>query len=66
MANSLEVRSPLLDHSFAQWTASIPARLKLNKQEGKYIFKRAFEGRLPHDVLYRPKQGFAVPLDSWF
>jgi len=66
MANSLEVRSPLLDHSFAEWAASIPARFKLKSGEGKYIFKRALEGRLPHDVLYRPKQGFVVPLASWF
>jgi asparagine synthase (glutamine-hydrolysing) len=66
MANSLEVRSPLLDHGFAEWAASIPARLKLQNGEGKYIFKRALESRLPGDVLYRPKQGFAVPLASWF
>jgi len=66
MANSLEVRSPLLDHGFAEWAASIPARLKLQNGEGKYIFKRAMESRLPGDVLYRPKQGFVVPLASWF
>src|SRR5262249_9749232 len=66
MANSLEVRVPLLDHHFAEWAASIPARLKLKNGEGKYIFKRALESRLPSDVLYRPKQGFAVPLASWF
>jgi asparagine synthase (glutamine-hydrolysing) len=66
MANSLEVRSPLLDHGFAEWAASIPARLKLQNGEGKYIFKRAMESRLPDDVLYRPKQGFVVPLASWF
>src|SRR5439155_2229579 len=65
-ANSLEVRTPLLDHRFVEWAASIPARLKLKNGEGKYIFKRAFEGRLPQDVLYRPKQGFVVPLASWF
>ena len=66
MANSLEVRAPLLDHSFAEWAASVPARLKLHHGEGKYILKRALESRLPHDILYRPKQGFAVPLASWF
>lgn len=66
MANSLEVRAPLLDHDFAAWTASIPAALKLRRGEGKYILKRALERRLPRDILYRPKQGFAVPLAAWF
>ena len=66
MANSLEVRAPFLDHGFAEWTGSVPANLKLRSREGKYILKRALESRLPRDVLYRPKQGFAVPLAQWF
>ena len=66
MANSLETRAPLLDHNFAEWTAGIPASLKLRNGEGKYVFKRALESRLPHDILYRPKQGFNVPLAAWF
>jgi asparagine synthase (glutamine-hydrolysing) len=35
-------------------------------QEGKYLFKKAMEPHLPHDILYRPKKGFAVPLARWF
>jgi len=66
MANSLETRAPLLDHQFAEWTASIPSSFKLRNGEGKYIFKRALESRLPRDILYRPKQGFVVPLAAWF
>jgi asparagine synthase (glutamine-hydrolysing) len=66
MANSLEVRAPLLDHRFVEWTATLPSRLKLHDGQGKYIFKRALESRLPGDILYRPKQGFAVPLAAWF
>ena len=66
MANSLEVRSPLLDHRFAEWAASIPARMKLQNGEGKHILKRAMESRLSGEILNRPKQGFAVPLASWF
>src|SRR6185437_3544837 len=50
----------------AEWTGSVPANLKLRSREGKYILKRALESRLPRDVLYRPKQGFAVPLAEWF
>src|SRR5262249_24831889 len=65
MANSLEVRAPFLDHGFAEWTTSLPAKLKIRGAEGKYILKRALESRLPANVLYRPKQGFAVPLAEW-
>jgi asparagine synthase (glutamine-hydrolysing) len=66
MANSLEVRAPFLDQGLAKWTTSLPAKMKLRGREGKYILKRALESRLPRNVLYRPKQGFAVPLADWF
>ena len=66
MAHSLEVRVPLLDHHFLEWAATLPPSLRLHGGEGKYVFKRALETMLPRDVLYRPKQGFAVPLAQWF
>lgn len=66
MAVSLEVRAPMLDHKFMECVAAIPSSLKLHMGTGKYILKKALEPKLPHDILYRPKQGFAVPLDSWF
>ena len=66
MANSLEVRVPILDHIFIEWAARLPADLRLRGREGKYIFKKALESRVPHEVLYRPKMGFAVPLAAWF
>ena len=66
MANSLEVRVPILDHVFLEWAARIPADLKLKGREGKYIFKKALEGKVPNEVLYRPKMGFSVPLAAWF
>jgi asparagine synthase (glutamine-hydrolysing) len=66
MAVSLEVRAPMLDHKFMECVASIPSNLKLHSGVGKYILKKALEPILPHNILYRPKQGFAVPLDSWF
>jgi asparagine synthase (glutamine-hydrolysing) len=65
MAHSLEVREPLMDHPLVEWIATLPSSLKLRGQEGKYIFKKALEPMLPHDVLYRPKMGFAVPLARW-
>ena len=66
MANSLEVRVPFLDHTLVEWAARVPATLKLRGREGKYILKAAMRPYLPADILYRPKQGFAVPLANWF
>ncbi len=66
MANSLEVRAPLLDHVFMEFVATIPSTLKLKGHEKKYIFKKALTPYLPYEILYRKKQGFSVPLDQWF
>jgi asparagine synthase (glutamine-hydrolysing) len=66
MANSLEVRVPLLDAEFATWAGSIPSSMKLQGRQGKFVFKKALEGIVPNDILYREKMGFAVPLTSWF
>lgn len=66
MAVSLEVRAPLLDHHFLELTARIPSSMKLRGTSGKYIFKKAMADILPHDILHRQKQGFAVPLRRWF
>lgn len=65
MAHSLEVREPLMDHPLVEWLATLPSALKIRGGEGKYVLKKAFEPLLPHDVLYRPKMGFSVPLASW-
>jgi asparagine synthase (glutamine-hydrolysing) len=65
MAHSLEVRVPLLDHRLVAWASSLPPALKLKGSTGKYIFKKALERDLPHDVLYRAKMGFSVPLAVW-
>ncbi len=66
MAHSLEARSPLLDHVFMEWAASIPSRLKLSGRTQKYLFKKAVGRLLPVAVIARPKMGFHVPLDRWF
>ena len=66
MATSLEVREPLLDHPTMEWVSGLPPELKLRGGEGKYILKKALEPYLPNDIMYRPKQGFGVPLASWF
>ncbi|MGB0909854.1 MAG: asparagine synthase (glutamine-hydrolyzing), partial [Nitrospirales bacterium] len=66
MAHSLEVRAPMLDHRFMELAARIPASLKLQGTTGKHILKKSLEGTLSHDILYRNKMGFAVPLERWF
>ncbi|MBB3117050.1 XrtA/PEP-CTERM system amidotransferase [Pseudoduganella violacea] len=66
MAHALEVRVPLLDHKLVEWISGLPPEMKLNGSEGKYVFKKSMENYLPNDILYRRKQGFAVPLAAWF
>ncbi|HSS15035.1 MAG TPA: asparagine synthase-related protein, partial [Rhizomicrobium sp.] len=66
MANSLELRAPFLDPEFFSWSFGLPITAKLDRFGGKAILKQAMTPRLPHDVLYRTKQGFTVPLARWF
>ena len=66
MAHSLEVRVPLLDHKLVEWMSGLPPTWKLNRGEGKYIFKKAMGSYLPSGILERRKMGFAVPLAAWF
>ncbi len=66
MANALEVRVPILDHQLVDWISGLSPEMKLKGREGKYILKKALEPKLPNDILYRKKMGFAVPLAGWF
>ena len=66
MAHSLEVREPLMDHPLVEWLSNLPPDLKLRNGEGKYLLKKALQPWLPDEILYRPKMGFAVPLERWF
>jgi asparagine synthase (glutamine-hydrolysing) len=66
MANSLEVRAPLLDHELAEFAAALPVSLKIKGATGKWLLKRYAEKLLTPELINRPKQGFAVPLSDWF
>ena len=67
MACSLEVRAPLLDHEVAEFAASLPPHWKIRSRTQKYILKRLAERLgVPSDVVHRPKQGFQLPLETWF
>jgi asparagine synthase (glutamine-hydrolysing) len=65
MAYSLEVRSPLLDASLMEYAASLPIKFKQKAGTGKYLLKRLAESYLPKDLIYRPKQGFSIPVSKW-
>jgi asparagine synthase (glutamine-hydrolysing) len=66
MATSIECRVPFLDHRLAEAAARIPASVKLRGGELKHVLKRALEGVLPPEILYRRKRGFGAPIGSWF
>ncbi|MGD0757352.1 MAG: asparagine synthase (glutamine-hydrolyzing) [Candidatus Sulfotelmatobacter sp.] len=66
MLTSLEVRVPLLDHLFVEWVTGLPADFKMRDGKQKYILRKLAERvGVPREVLYRPKQGFALPLVHW-
>lgn len=66
MANSLEVRPPLLDYTLVEYMATLPVSLKLRDNVSKYIFRKFCSQILPPSVLTKHKQGFAIPKDRWF
>ena len=66
MAHALEVRVPFLDHKLMEWVSGLPVDYKLRGSEGKFMLKQALEPHLPHDILYRRKMGFSIPLAEWF
>ena len=66
MATSVEARVPFLDHAFVEFALALPPRMKVRGNTGKYILKSAVEKLLPHDVVYRQKQGFGAPVPEWF
>ena len=66
MANSLEGRSPLLDHDLVEWALRLPDATGTNRSEGKLVLKALARKYLPASVIDRPKMGFGIPIDDWF
>ncbi len=66
MANSLEARSPFLDHNLIEFTATLPSNWKLHHFTTKYILKETFKDIIPEEILTRGKQGFGTPVGKWF
>lgn len=65
MANSLEARSPFLDHKLLEFSMNIPCSFKIKNGARKYILKRALSDILPDGILNRNKMGFSIPLIYW-
>ena len=65
MANSVELRVPLLDHKVLEFAAALPSNLKVRGLTTKYLAKRALRSRVPRSILDRRKAGFPVPYESW-
>jgi asparagine synthase (glutamine-hydrolysing) len=65
MANSLEVRCPLLDHRVVEFAARLPPEMKLRGFDKKHVLKLSQRGRLPDELLNRKKAGFNAPLSQW-
>jgi asparagine synthase (glutamine-hydrolysing) len=65
MANSVELRVPLLDHKVLEFAAALPANLKVRGFTTKYLAKKALGRRVPPAILQRRKAGFPVPYESW-
>jgi asparagine synthase (glutamine-hydrolysing) len=65
MAVSLEVRPPLLDHELVEAVFALPAGIRVPGGRSKGLLKEAMRGRLPDQILDRPKKGFSAPWDVW-
>jgi asparagine synthase (glutamine-hydrolysing) len=65
MANSIELRVPLLDHQVLEFAASLTPSLKMKGRKTKYILKKALSKNIPSEIRNRKKTGFPVPYASW-
>lgn len=65
MANSLELRSPLLDVNVVEWGLSLPRKYKIKGFETKHILKDVARSLVPTELIDRPKMGFGIPRAEW-
>lgn len=66
MANSLEARSPFLDHKLMEFAAALPTHYKMKHLVKKYLLKKAIKDIVPAENIHRRKMGFGVPIGNWF
>jgi asparagine synthase (glutamine-hydrolysing) len=65
MANSLEIRSPMLDVNVVEWGISLPRKYKIKGFETKHILKDVARSLVPAELIDRPKMGFGIPRAEW-
>ena len=65
MATMVEGREPFLDHRLVEFVFQIPQSLRIKNRVSKYVLKKAVEGLIPDEIIYRRKQGFAAPITEW-
>ncbi len=65
MASSLETRAPLLDHRVVEFAWRVPMHQKIRGGKGKWLMRELLYRDVPRELIERPKQGFAIPLDAW-
>jgi asparagine synthase (glutamine-hydrolysing) len=65
MANSLELRSPMLDVNVVEWGVSLPRKFKITGFETKHILKDVARSLVPAELIDRPKMGFGIPRAEW-
>jgi asparagine synthase (glutamine-hydrolysing) len=66
MAHSVEARVPFLDNELVDYVRRIPAEFKLRPNESKVVLREAMRGLLPEETIYRRKQGFTPPDQTWY
>lgn len=66
MAASLEARVPLVDHELVEYGQAMPVRDRIHGLQSKYAIKKIAEQYLPHELIYKRKSGFGLPLAQWF
>lgn len=65
MSQSLEARVPFLDHELVEFSMDIPEVWKTKNGVAKYLLKKAVEGLIPDEIIYRKKMGFGAPMSEW-
>lgn len=65
MSTSIEARVPFLDHELVEFSMDIPQRFKIKGGVPKYLLKKAVEGWIPDEIIYRKKMGFGAPMAQW-
>jgi len=65
MSVSLEARVPFLAHDLVEFTMDVPMEWKTRKDTAKYLLKKAVEGIIPDEIIYRKKMGFGAPMSQW-